>query len=171
MHSTRAPPSPPLPFTHSHPLPSSPKFPIIHTGLARPLWRLGPGGFCVVRVQRRWGVPKHRSGCRWLFRGGLGRLCFLHFDNQSIVLGVGGYIYTPPFNSARAHAQTGWLIPITNTHSPPPLSLFFLAPQNATVPSPGPPFQARSVRRCRKCTQQCHCRRERRRRPGQGQKV
>ena len=55
MRSSRVPhPLFPPPFTHPHPLPPDLEN-SIHAGLARPLWRLGQGGLCAVRVQRKKG--------------------------------------------------------------------------------------------------------------------
>ena len=160
----RPPPSPlPPPFTHPRPL------------LPRKLHSCRPGPTSLA-AWTRWVVrstrPAKGRGCphtviNWLFGGGPGRLCFLHFSkNQSIVLGVGGSINTPPFKNARAHAQTGWpgwsrccgrgwratenrqyaLAPLTTTNTytllSPPLSLFSRPPKRDS-PFPRPPLSCK----------------------------
>ena len=142
-----------------------------------------------ARPAKGGGVPKHLSGCHWLFGGSLGPASVFCTFRRPQHCARRWRADTPsPSNSARAHAQSGWLVPslwhtVVRARVPPicpsarhckhslPSPLSFFCPQIATGSSPGPPYQARGVRRCRKSTEQCHCERERRRRPGQGRKV
>ena len=97
MRSSRVPhPLFPPPFTHHHPLPPFLEN-SIRVGLARPLWRLGPGGLRVERVQQRGGgCPNTCQAVTGFLEGAWAPpLFFALFVDHSIVLGVGGRIHLP----------------------------------------------------------------------------
>ena len=178
---------PPIPAPFTHRLPLHPQKLPNHAGLARPLRRLGPGGFCVERVFRRGEYPHTGPAVAGILKGSLGAAFFFctFRKTRALCLASADACKFPLSTAPACTPKTGWLSPllrqkVAHARVPPicpkrtsqtktlTLSLSPFALQHAIGPSPGPPYQARSVRRCPECTEQCHCGREHRRRTGPG---